>query len=177
MDLERRAALELRATGRRLEGYAAVFGVETRIGDFTETVAPGAFARSLAAGGDVLAVLDHDSSKVLARTRAGTLRLAEDSRGLHFQTAELPATSFANDALELVRSGNAGGASFAFRVRDQGERWDGAHRVLTDVDLREISIVSAFPAYDGTVVQARARLPARAPVRVSLARRWLWTVR
>jgi uncharacterized protein len=172
MDLERRAALELRAAGRRLEGYAAVYDVATQIGDFTETVAPGAFARSLAAGADILALADHDATKVLARTKAGTLRLSEDSRGLHFETVDLPLTSFANDTLELVRSGNAGGASFAFRVMDGGERWDGNHRTLLAVDLREISIVSAFPAYDGTIVHTRSR----PPLRLALARRWLRTV-
>jgi hypothetical protein len=30
--MERRASLELRAKGRRLEGYAAVFGTDTRAG-------------------------------------------------------------------------------------------------------------------------------------------------
>ena len=38
MERERRAfASELRAKGRRLEGYAATFNAETRIGDFMET--------------------------------------------------------------------------------------------------------------------------------------------
>src|SRR5262245_63464323 len=38
---ERRAIVgELRAKGRRLEGYAATFGAEARIGNFTETIAP-----------------------------------------------------------------------------------------------------------------------------------------
>jgi phage head maturation protease len=97
MNIERRYGVELRAAGRRLEGYAAVFGQETRIADFVELVAPGAFARSLGAGGDLLALVDHDITKVLARTRAGTLKLAEDSRGLHFETVELPNTTAAND--------------------------------------------------------------------------------
>ena len=53
--LEVRAAVELRAAGRRLEGLAAVFGTETRIGGFTEFIRPGAFAASLRSGNDVLA--------------------------------------------------------------------------------------------------------------------------
>lgn len=173
LELERRFGVELRAAGRRLEGYAAVFGEETRIADFVEVVAPGAFARSLGAGGDILALVDHDITKVLARTRAGTLKLSEDSRGLHFETVELPQTTAANDTLELVRTSNAGGASFSFAVRDGGDRWEGNRRTLLDVDLREISIVSAFPAYDGTLVSVRARGPAR----LNLARLWMETVR
>ncbi len=46
--LKRRAAhIELRVAGRRLEGYAATYGTEARIADFTETIAPGAFAAAL----------------------------------------------------------------------------------------------------------------------------------
>jgi uncharacterized protein len=41
--MARRASIELRAKGRRLEGYAALYGVDTRIRDFTETILPGAF--------------------------------------------------------------------------------------------------------------------------------------
>jgi HK97 family phage prohead protease len=160
-ELERRAALELRATGRKLEGYASVFGQPTKILDFEEIVQRGAFARSIAAGGDILALVDHDPTKVLARTRSGSLKLSEDSRGLHFETADLPGTSWANDALELVRSGNAGGASFAFSVPAGGERWNGTRRTLIEVALREVSVVGAWPAYEGTTVSTRARIPPR----------------
>jgi hypothetical protein len=89
-DIERRAFTEIRATGRRLEGYAATFGAEARIGSFVETIAPGAFRASLA--GDVLALMDHDGGKVLGRTKSGTLRLTEDSRGLAF-SLDLPDTA------------------------------------------------------------------------------------
>jgi uncharacterized protein len=169
-DLERRAALELRASGRRLEGYAAVWATPARIGSFTEIVAQGAFARSLRSGRDVLLLADHDSTRVLARTGRGTLLLAEDTRGLHFETLNLPNTTAANDVLELVRSGTAGGASFAFRAI--GEAWDGNRRTLTEVDLREVSVVAAWPAYDGTSVSARRR----APERLARALRFLETV-
>ena len=54
------------------------------------------------------------------------------------------------------------------------ERWDGDKRELRSVDLKEISVVSAWPAYDGTIVQARSR-PVLFP-RVALARRYLDTV-
>jgi HK97 family phage prohead protease len=172
MELERRAAVELRATGRRLQGYAAVFDQPTRIADFTEVVERGAFAKTLASGTDVLALVDHDATRVLARTKAGTLRLQEDAFGLSFEIADLPNTSAANDILELVRSGNAGGASFAFAVAPGGERWRGSTRTLTEVDLREVSVVAAVPAYTGTTVSARARMPAR----LALALRVLETV-
>lgn len=59
-DMERRAFCEVRAAGRRLEGYAATFNTEARIGGFVETIQPGAFR---ALGGDVLALLDHDMGR------------------------------------------------------------------------------------------------------------------
>lgn len=174
MPIERRAlAAELRSKGRRLEGYAATFGAEARIRDYTETIARGAFSASLAERNDVLALVDHDTSRVLARTKSGTLRLAEDSRGLGFDL-DLPNTTAANDVLALVERGDLGGMSFAFTVRDGGEEWNGDRRELRSLTLHEISVVSAWPAYEGTLVQARAR-PVLRP-RLALARRFLETV-
>lgn len=174
MAIERRAlAAELRAKGRRLEGYAATFGAEARILDYIETIAPGAFRDSLAERGDVLALVDHDAGRVLARTRSGTLRLGEDSQGLHFDL-DLPNTTAANDVLALAERGDLGGMSFAFTTRKGGERWNGERRELRSVNLREISVVSAWPAYDGTVVQARKR-PVIYP-RAAMARRFLETL-
>lgn len=170
MDLERRAAAEIRAKGRRLEGYAAVFGQEARIADFTEIIRPGAFKDSLAA--DVLALVDHDTSRLLARTKSGTLRLAEDSRGLHFDLA-IPETSVGRDVLALAKRGDLGGASFAFTVPKGGERWAGRSRELVRVNLQEISVVSAWPAYAGTSVVARSRMP----VRLAMALRYMETVK
>ena len=168
--MERRASLELRAKGRRLEGYAALYGVDTRISDFTEVIMPGAFTDTLREGRDVLALADHDPKAVLARTRSGTLRLSEDSRGLHFDL-DVPNTSIGRDLIELAERGDIGGASFAFTVRDKGERWTDNRRELHAVNLHEISIVSAWPAYDGTVVQARRRPAALG--KLAAARHWL----
>src|SRR5262245_51933565 len=74
--VERRAACtEVRAKqGKRLEGYAAVYGIAAEIRDYTETISPGAFRHTLAAGKDILALVDHDANRVLARTRSKTLR-------------------------------------------------------------------------------------------------------
>lgn len=162
--MERRALqIELRAAGsnpRRLEGYAAVFSVDTKINDFVETIRAGAFAESLASGRDILALVDHDASRLLGRTKSGTLRLSEDARGLAF-AIDLPDTQTARDVLALAERSDLGGASFGFRAVD--EKWTGARRELRAVDLHEISIVSAWPAYSNTVVEARSRRSCDAP--------------
>ncbi|AOG00285.1 phage prohead protease, HK97 family [Blastomonas sp. RAC04] len=151
--IERRAFAELRTAGRRLEGYAATFGSAAQLGSFSETIAPGAFRSALA--GDVLALLDHDPAKVLGRTRSGTLRLSEDSRGLAF-SLDLPDTQAGRDILALADRGDLGGMSFGFLVPEGGESWSGSTRTLRAVDLREISVVSAWPAYPDTEIALRS---------------------
>lgn len=170
-NIERRAVTELRAQGRKLTGYAAIFGQEAHIADFSEVIMPGAFTASLN-GRDVLALVDHDPAKVLARTKSGSLRLSEDARGLAFDL-DVPDTQAGRDVLTLAERGDLGGMSFGFTVGKGGERWDGKRRELLAVTLHEISVISGWPAYKDTVVQARCKQP----VRLSMARRFLETVR
>lgn len=163
MKPERRSlAVEIRAKGRTLEGYAATFNNPADIGGrFVETIARGAFASSLRDKGDILALVDHDPGRVLARTRSGTLKLAEDTRGLAF-TLDIPDTSHGRDVLALAERGDLGGMSFGFTAVD--EHRDGDRRELRGVELHEISVVLAWPAYDGTIVHARS-FEAPAPFR------------
>ena len=156
----RAVSSEIRAKGQRLEGYAALFNVEARIdGRFTEWIAPGAFSSSLRAGSDILALVDHDPSRVLARTRSGTLRLHEDDLGLAFDL-DVPDTQAGRDVLALAVRGDVGGMSFGFSAADDYR--DGDRRELRQIDLAEISVVLAFPAYEGTTVDARSKIPADA---------------
>ena len=152
---ERRAAVELRVAGRRLEGYASVFNTPTRIGGFEERVMPGCFAASLRSGRDCLALVDHDMTRLLGRTSSGTLRLGEDARGLAF-SIDLPDTQLGHDVLAMAERRDIGGASIGFVAVNEG--WPARdRRELRAVDLHEISIVQAFPAYRGTSVSARSQ--------------------
>ena len=164
MTLEKRfSAAELRTKGRRLEGYAALFGPEARIGaDLVETIAQGAFTSTLATRKDILALVDHDPARVLARTRSGTLRLSQDSKGLAFDL-DVPDTQAGRDVLALAERGDLGGMSFGFNAIE--DNVIGYKRELRSVELFEISVVAAFPAYADTVVNARAEAdtyPSRA---------------
>jgi Escherichia/Staphylococcus phage prohead protease len=103
---------------------------------------------------DILALVDHDPHRVLARTRSGTLRLSQDARGLAFDL-DVPDTQAGQDVLALAERNDLGGMSFGFSALD--EHLDGNQRELRAVDLFEISVVSAFPAYEGTVINARAK--------------------
>jgi HK97 family phage prohead protease len=105
--------LKVRAQGRQLAGYAAVFNSDAAIGDFVESIAPGAFRASL--GNDIVALVDHDAGKELARTRSRTLRLAEKGKGLLF-SLDVPQTTFGADILALAERGDVGSMSFGFNV-------------------------------------------------------------
>lgn len=173
--LERRFTTELRAAGRRLEGYAATFAGEADLGAFRERIAPGAFRNAL--NSDILALLDHDAGKVLGRTRTGTLSLREDAKGLAF-ALDLPDTAAGRDVLALAARGDLGGMSFGFLVPEGGDEWQGKTRTLRSIDLKEISVVSAWPAYGGTEIALRAlqrgderQRRARA-LRLAEARQW-----
>lgn len=170
---ERRSSpIELRAKGRRLEGYAALYGVRARIADqFDEEIRQGAFTGSLRSGQDILALVDHDPARLLARTPSRSLRLSEDSTGLAFEL-DIPDTTEGRDVLALAERGDLGGMSFGFTVAPGGETREGGVRVLEAVRLHEISVVKAWPAYDGTVVTPRSRETVRA-LRLDHARRYL----
>ena len=179
--MERRACIELRASGgRKIAGYAAVFNsLSADLGGFVERVLPGAFARSLAAGADVVGLHHHKPELILGRTSAKTLRLVEDQRGLNFEI-DLPDTQAGNDVLVGVQRGDLKGASFAFKVPTGGARWlqegDQQVRELTEVQLLDVSITST-PAYPDTEV-ARRSMPVMVndAWQLTLARRFLETV-
>ena len=171
--LELRFARGSSVEGRSLYGVAAPYGVETHIADFREVIAPGAFTRSLAAGADVLALADHDTAKVLGRTSTGTLQLREGADGLEYRLT-LPDTTTGNDLRALAARGDLGGVSFGFHVvRDS---WDGDLRTLQDVELHEISIVQAWPAYPTTSISLRNRQPVEHDP-LAVLRYWLETCR
>ena len=154
MDLERRFTSSATVEGRQLVGLAAPYGSEAKIADFREVIAPGAFTRTLAESRDILALADHDPARVLGRTKSGTLQLREDANGLTFEL-QVPDTSTGRDLRALAERGDLGGVSVGFiATRDS---WNGELRTLHEVELHEISIVQAHPAYPETTVSLRSR--------------------
>jgi HK97 family phage prohead protease len=140
-----------------LRGYASTFDEPYDMGRFNEVIAAKAFTRTLSEQPDILALVNHDSSKPLARTTTGSMRLIEDKRGLAVEINPI-STTYAADLMEAVRSGVVNAMSFGFNVRaDRFEKRDGkVTRIIEDVDLHEVSIVS-FPANPATSVQVDIR--------------------
>lgn len=138
------------AEGMRFSGYAAVFNSPSEPLPFTEVIERGAFHKTLRSKNDVKFLWNHDSGEILGSTRAKTLALIEDERGLRVEGL-LPNTSRGRDVAELLRRGDVDSMSFGFSVPAGGDDWskDGSQRTLKSVRLHEVSLV-AFPAYPGT---------------------------
>lgn len=158
--------------GMRFTGYAAVFNSPSDPLPFTEVIERGAFKRSIDSRNDIKLLWNHDTASVLGSSRAKTLRLYEDERGLKVE-AMLPNTTLGRDAAELLRRGDVDSMSFGFSVPRGGDEWsdDGMRRTLKSVRLHEVSIV-AFPAYSGTAgttsVRGLAAIAQRAEVDADL---------
>jgi HK97 family phage prohead protease len=143
--------------GMRFTGYAAVFNSASQPLPFTERIAPGAFKRTLQDRNDIKLLWNHDTGVVLGSTRAGTLKLTEDSIGLRVE-ALLPPTTAGKDLAISLRRGDVDAMSFGFTVPTGGDSWsaDGQERTLNSVRLHECSIVP-FPAYEATAGTASVR--------------------
>lgn len=187
---ERRAAtteFEVRAkqngtggTTYVIEGHGAVFGTRSQnLGGFVEEVAPSAFKRSLGDNPDTRALVNHDASLLLGRTRSGTLSLSTDSTGLAYQI-DAPDTSYARDLIVSLERGDITQSSFAFYVMPNGDEWsqtsDGFPlRTLTAVSIHngDVSPVT-YPAYEaadsGLAGRAYASLAEARGVDLALVR-------
>jgi uncharacterized protein len=164
MKFDRRSfATEVRSSkdGRKIEGYAATFNQRTQLPGFIERILPGAFTRAVQEKQDVVCLFNHNENFVLGRTTSGTLRLAQDSRGLHY-VCDLPDTQVARDLHASIQRGDINGCSFAFTMVPGGEAWTeesgdcGRYvlRSISDLNLHDVSPV-VNPQYTNTEVSAR----------------------
>lgn len=138
-----------------IEGYFAVFDGIYEIGPkMSESIDRHAFDSSI--NGDVRALVDHDTSKVLGRTIANTLELRVDDHGLFGKIAINPKDSDAMNLYERVKRGDVSQCSFGFEIIKENTeiREDGStHWTIQDLKLYEISPCT-FPAYPTTNVIA-----------------------
>lgn len=142
----------------KIVGHAAVFNsLSEELFWFREKIEPGAFRKTIKEA-DVRALWNHDPNYVLGRTKSGTLKLAEDEKGLAVEIIP-PDTQWARDLMESIRRGDVDQMSFGFQVIK--EEWEGdvnnPVRVLKEVKLFDVSPVT-FPAYPATDVGIRSLL-------------------
>lgn len=138
-----------------ISGYFSVFNSDYELWPgATESIAPTAFDDALA--DDIRALIDHETRLVLGRTKAGTLTLKNDSRGLW---GEIKVNQNDQDAMNLyerVKRHDVDQCSFGFDIIDEEfeDRGDSVHWTIKKVKLYEVSVVT-FPAYTETSVTAR----------------------
>ena len=155
-------SLDLNANNETAEkiisGYFIVFNSETELyeGCFEE-IAPESFDNVDLS--DVRALIDHETSKVLGRTKPGTLTLSVDAKGVY---GEIKVNENDTEAMNLysrVQRGDVDQCSFGFNILDEAmeTRDDGSYKfTIKAIELFEVSVVT-FPAYADTAVEARSK--------------------
>ena len=139
-----------------ISGYFAVFNSDYDIAPgMSESIAPGAFAKTL--GGDIRALTNHDTTRVLGRNKAGTAEFREDAHGLWGDIAINPNDSDAMNTWERVKRRDVDQCSIGFNIitEETEFRDDGSvHWTIREVELFEVSVCT-FPAYKETSIAAR----------------------
>ena len=140
-----------------IEGYFAVFDSNYEIAQgMSESIAQGAFDNTLS--GDIRALINHDTTLVLGRTKAGTFQLRTDSHGLWGHIDINPNDTDAMNLYNRVQRGDVDQCSIGFDiVSEETEfREDGSvHWTIKEINLYECSACT-FPAYEETNIAARA---------------------
>ena len=164
-----RPILSEEGENRRIEGLAIVYESESEVlydwwedRKFVEIIHRGAVTEELLASSDILALYEHDRSKLLARStnRTGSLDLTITNEGLRY-AFDAPKTQLGEDTLELLRRGDLRASSFLFAVGKGDSRWeqksDGTWiRHIDHISfLGDVSVVSQ-PAYPSSDASARS---------------------
>ena len=150
-------------------GYASVYDSRSNnLGGFYEYIESGAFTEELIAKSDIRALINHDASLIMARSKngVGTLNLRADEKGLRYEFEIEPELSYAKDLAISLKRGDISQSSFAFTVAPNGDEWstdaDGNNiRTIKKIDmLYDISAVTyaAYSQADSDLVVAKRGL-------------------
>ncbi len=168
------ASIELRAAAegeepKKVFGYAAKFDKRSEnLGSdsyqFFEILQPGAFDDVL--NDDVRALFNHESSAILARSKAGvgSLSIGVDSVGLWYEF-EAPDTQVGRDLMTSLKRGDVDQSSFSFAVGKDGQEWtetkDGDGPTVFTRTIKKVSRLYdvspvTYPAYPDATVALRS---------------------
>lgn len=142
-----------------ISGYYSVFNSNYEIWQgATESVDPNAFNEALT--DDIRCLIDHETRLVLGRTKARTLTLRVDEKGLFGEVRINKNDVDAMNLYERVKRGDVDQCSFGFDILDEDMQVNpnngDVHWTIKKVKLYEVSIVT-FPAYEDTSVSARKK--------------------
>lgn len=155
-----------------ISGYFIVFDTETELyPGVREEVSPDALVGVDLS--DVKALIDHDTAKVLGRTKANTLSLSVDSKGLYGEIIVNESDQEAMNLYSRVQRGDVDQCSFGFEILNEEmiQNSDGTVKfIIKSINLYEVSVVT-FPAYQETAVEARSKQIEDAQKRTLQARK------
>lgn len=143
-------------------GYATVYDVAYQmqdfLGDFDEVMRAGAASKTINEGADVPFLVNH-GGLTLARTKSGTLKLADDTTGLHTEAALDPRNNAVQDLQSAMERGDIDEMSLAFWVVRQQWSPDYDQRDILEINLNkgDVSVVN----YGANEHTAGAQLDAR----------------
>ena len=161
------------ATDKKIiSGYFIVFDTETELyPGVREEISPDALVGIDLS--DVKALIDHDTAKVLGRTKANTLSLSVDSKGLYGEIIVNESDQEAMNLYSRVQRGDVDQCSFGFEIlkEEMIQNTDGTVKfIIKSINLYEVSVVT-FPAYQETAVEARSKQIEDAQKRTLQARK------
>ena len=120
------------------KGYASVFDV---MDNHMDVVVKGAFVNALAKNKDIKLLWQHKVDEPIGVFTD----IREDEKGLYVEGQLLLDVQRANEAYALLKSGAIDGLSIGYTVKDYEIDDETGIRILKEVDLWEISLVT-FPA-------------------------------
>lgn len=182
LGLTLRSKLEFRAEGdgKCYRGHAAVFfdganqeQTQYQIWwDYVERLAAGCFDRAINDNDDTRHLFDHDSSRLIGKRSAGTLKLSVDNVGLAFESPYDETDPDHQSYRAKILRGDLDGCSFAFSSANTvSEYREEPHpliegetlwiRTITEVGtLYDVGGVT-YPAYEGTDLEFNSRVNLR----------------
>ena len=141
----------------KITGYFVMFNSETKLYESVyEEISDKAFENIDLS--DIRALADHDTAKILGRTKSQTLSLSVDEKGLFGEITINKNDTEAVNLYERVKRGDIDQCSFGFNILNEimEQREDGSVKwIITEIELFEVSVVT-FPAYADTAVEARS---------------------
>lgn len=142
-----------------LRGVIPYNSLSVDLGGFREVFRPGAFSETIERD-DIVGLFNHETSLILGRKSAGTLRFQDSESGLSY-SLDLPDTQAGRDVMVSVRRGDIIGTSFAFLIDncERDERWERGNEYATrnvlKARLMDVSPCT-YPAYPDSTVALRS---------------------
>ena len=149
--------LQLRDNSVHLEGYINVTNRDSKElynkdGKFIEQIKEGVWTKALRKR-NIPMLFNHDWSKQIGMN-GDNVQLYEDAVGLRF-IADIDNP----EVVEKAKAGKLQGCSFGFRaLKEKVEKVNGiCKRIVEDLELFEVSLLSKSPAYSGCVIECRSK--------------------